>query len=534
MEFVKDVVKKAMPSLGSDQMDALMARLEELGVLSVDDLALVDAVEIKDTLPLIQCKRFVRAIQGLQEDSQAAPQFTSPGRSTPGHSTPGRSTPGRSTPGRSTPGRSTPGPSSPGPSSPGPSSPGCSSTPQRKHFHLPPTSLETADSPTHETYSVPWHKISSKVMDYLHKKKHIMGKHRREIVRIIADDYLHKHPGRPGRQKLREIASMIVGQYPASFKLTEPFGNKPFAKDGSETLFRQLEHRVENMARPQGSQKTRAADEGPTKRKSRSSARYGCVEWDPVIEETVSREDLLSKQEELKRAFETSDLQESSVRKLMSETYPLQRETINNETDVRVMKDEWPFLFDVPYLFDHASKLLGFSVQDKLAQELSKKEKGITDFLDSKGMKTGEGPIQLVCGIAKYFKEDPEQLFTKKEISTDPEVDGVPLTPCILDRDNQRFKIAVDREVVNDHITSPVVALSYVFSMFYVYNVRYPEKMALTLEFMQRIFFGINPERGSKAEVTGKKQTGIPPKVSRLVTQLKEFECKQKESEWAI
>ena len=65
MELVNDLVKKAMPSLSSDQVAALMARLEELGVLSVDDLALVDAVEIKDT-PLIQCKRFVRAIQALQ------------------------------------------------------------------------------------------------------------------------------------------------------------------------------------------------------------------------------------------------------------------------------------------------------------------------------------------------------------------------------------------------------------------------------------------------------------------------------------
>ena len=66
MELVNDLVKKAMPSLSSDQVATLMARLEELGVLSVDDLALVDAVEIKDTLPLIQCKRFVRAIQALQ------------------------------------------------------------------------------------------------------------------------------------------------------------------------------------------------------------------------------------------------------------------------------------------------------------------------------------------------------------------------------------------------------------------------------------------------------------------------------------
>ncbi|CAI5673967.1 unnamed protein product [Oreochromis niloticus] len=70
--------------------------------------------------------------------------------------------------------------------------------------------------------------------------------------------------------------------------------------------------------------------------------------------------------------------------------------------------------------------------------------------------------------------------------------------------------------------------------MFYVCNVQYPPEMAFTLEFMQRVFFGVNPERGSKAEKKGKKRHFIPPQVCKLVSQLKEFECKQKESEWAI
>lgn len=52
--------------------------------------------------------------------------------------------------------------------------------------------------------------------------------------------------------------------------------------------------------------------------------------------------------------------------------------------------------------------------------------------------------------------------------------------------------------------------------------------------FFLRVFFGINPERGSKAEKKGKKRHFIPPQVCKLVSQLKEFECKQKESEWAI
>ncbi|KAJ4922159.1 hypothetical protein JOQ06_021740, partial [Pogonophryne albipinna] len=76
MELVKELVKKAIPSLSSDKMDALMARLVELGLQCEDDLILVEAPDIQDTLPLIQCRRLVKAFQG---DSQAAPQFRSPG-----------------------------------------------------------------------------------------------------------------------------------------------------------------------------------------------------------------------------------------------------------------------------------------------------------------------------------------------------------------------------------------------------------------------------------------------------------------------
>ena len=53
-----------------------------------------------------------------------------------------------------------------------------------------------------------------------------------------------------------------------------------------------------------------------------------------------------------------------------------------------------------------------------LEQELSKKEKGINDFLNSKGMKMGDGPIQLICGIAKYFKDDSDLLFAKNEVNS--------------------------------------------------------------------------------------------------------------------
>lgn len=99
--------------------------------------------------------------------------------------------------------------------------PGTSSSPPSQRFQLPSTPPETAVSPSQDTYSVPWHKLPSKIMNDLQEKKYIMGKDRREMVRIVTEDYLFQNPGNPGRQKLRELADMIVGTYPASFMLTD-------------------------------------------------------------------------------------------------------------------------------------------------------------------------------------------------------------------------------------------------------------------------------------------------------------------------
>ena len=82
--------------------------------------------------------------------------------------------------------------------------------------------------------------------------------------------------------------------------------------------------------------------------------------------------------------------------------------------------------------------------------------------------------------------------------------------------------------LLQSHTTSSISTCLHVTAQFRSIHV------VACLFFVLRVFFGINPERGSKAVMKGKKRSGIPAKVSKLATQLKEFECKQKESEWAI
>ncbi|XP_039511056.1 uncharacterized protein LOC120465397 isoform X2 [Pimephales promelas] len=376
-------------------------------------------------------------------------------------------------------------------------------------------------STTHEVYVVPWHKMPSNFMLVLSEKKRPKPSERRELVRIVMDDVLSKVNGRPGRAKLRDIAKQIVDKYPCSFQDRELNGTKVIGT-GFDALFIQLENRVENVRRPLTISSKRPAEDGDAvRRKSTHSDRYGCVEWQPAIEAT---DELKSKQDDLKSAFISHDLQESCIRKMMGETYCIQRATINKGSTVKTLMEEWPFLFEAVHLFDHTCTLVGFPVQTKLPEELAKKGNTIKDFLNSKGMKIelSDDPVQLISGIANFFKETPDHLYCQNE-------DGIaagrsiPSTPCIIIGDG-RFKIAVDQEIVNDHITSPVVALSYAFSLFYVLNIKYPKEMSLSLEFIQRVFLGINPERGSKAEMKGTKKQHIPPRLLKFLCGLNNFE----------
>lgn len=91
---------------------------------------------------------------------------------------------------------------------------------------------------------------------------------------------------------------------------------------------------------------------------------------------------------------------------------------INKGSTVKTVLEEWPFLFEAVHLFDHTCTLLGLPVQTKLAEELSRKGKSIKDFLDSNGMKMppGEDPVQLISGMAQFFKEKPDLLFYQSDV----------------------------------------------------------------------------------------------------------------------
>ncbi|KAF3839576.1 hypothetical protein F7725_018293 [Dissostichus mawsoni] len=76
----------------------------------------------------------------------------------------------------------------------------------------------------------------------------------------------------------------------------------------------------------------------------------------------------------------------------------------------------------------------------------------------------------------------------------------------------RRWMITLEGRVIFEGITPTfLTGLAAVFAIYYVFNLQYQEEAACTLEFIQRRFTGINPERGTKA-IRGKvvsKKTGV-------------------------
>ncbi|KAK4298521.1 hypothetical protein Pmani_029123 [Petrolisthes manimaculis] len=58
--------------------------------------------------------------------------------------------------------------------------------------------------------------------------------------------------------------------------------------------------------------------------------------------------------------------------------------------------------------------------------------------------------------------------------------------------------LGIDGVIVCDDIPTLLLGLGKLFAAYYNFNISYPLEVTGLLEFIQRCFVGINPDRGSK------------------------------------
>ncbi|KAK7160649.1 hypothetical protein R3I93_008340 [Phoxinus phoxinus] len=104
-----------------------------------------------------------------------------------------------------------------------------------------------------------------------------------------------------------------------------------------------------------------------------------------------------------------------------------------------------------------------------------------------------------------YFKEPKESLMLEVDpcaTAVDVNTEELPSSPCLIIQGDMMkpsgWLISIEGHVVMSPHPFFLHGVAAFFSSYYVFNLEYPGAGSSTLEFIQRCFLGINPERGLK------------------------------------
>ncbi|KAK5603501.1 hypothetical protein CRENBAI_006149 [Crenichthys baileyi] len=207
----------------------------------------------------------------------------------------------------------------------------------------------------------------------------------------------------------------------------------------------------------------------------------------------------------------------------MEKTYSLQRAHINampasSTEDLRI---NWPYLFTQCGIYAHFGLLTDVNVMQVLERSIEQ------------------------CGrvIVEYFRTQSShhdvQAIVSQGLDGDLTFHVVQLLMAHFGNQIHtlcKWMISIESHVICQSIQPTFQSgLAAFFAVFYVFNLQYQDEVSQTLEFIQRRFIGINPDRGSKAtrgkvmskrtgKVVQKRPATVNPHVATLLKKLLDFE----------
>ncbi|KAF6736314.1 hypothetical protein FQA47_007720 [Oryzias melastigma] len=523
LKDTRDAIAGVLPDLPDEVVKSVEETLKALGATTSDDLKYIKENDLLPVLKPIQARRLVAAW------TQNASSISTP---TTGHSSPVRLL----------------------------SSPSTSSSPGSSTITSSPSGLQTSLIPDWvERFEIPWERFPEELMQNLERQKRPSARQRREMVRIVVSEMM-KLCRNPTKQNTTEIVKRMVTKYPKSF---QDVIDGDVIGPGYHSLVKQLQSRVENVKRPDTPKvvKRKAAsdhdddtDEIPAEQKASVQDTYGCVSWEPKylpLSETV--ESQLEKKEEMKKLFKKMNYRIDLVKELVKCTYYTQRKDINKGASIQKLCEEWPFLFNEVGMAEHFHELTGVNLIETFLANVDKKGARLLKFLryvDAQKRKqvldallklqTEKGQSnrcsqevnEMLLLLLAHFGEKEQLLFRCVEMTSqaeDVEMDDVPPTPFIIVCGSscfsaETFMLSIDKNIVNDKISSFTSAICLMFGSYFCFNIHYPVELRSTLEFLQRCFFSINPERGTKVESKKKKVLPVNPRVLSLITDIADHE----------
>ncbi|XP_076857374.1 uncharacterized protein LOC143511681 [Brachyhypopomus gauderio] len=519
---IGDAIAGVLPDLPDQLVKSVEETLKTLGAATTDDLKYITENDLLPVLKPIQARRLVAAwTENISATSMPKSMHSSPMGVSP----------------------------SPLSISSSPASSTTSSSPSGISTPLLPNWIER--------FEIPWQRFPEELVQNLERQKRPSARQRREMVRIVVSEMM-KICQNPTKHNTTEIAKMMVARYPKSL---QDVIDGDVIGPGYHSLVKQLQARVENVKRPDTPKviKRKAAsndddtDEIPAEQKARVQDTYGCISWEPKhlpLSETV--ESQLEKKEEMKMLFK-NNYSTDVVKKLVKSTYYTQRKDINKGASIQKLCQEWPFLFNEVGMPAHFQELTGMNLMETFLANVDKKGARLLKFLryvdaqkrkqvlnallklqTERGQSTGcsQEVIEMLLLLLAHFDEKEELLFHCVEMTSlaeDVQMENMPLTPFIIVCGSscfaaERFMLSIDKKIVNDHITTFTSAICLMFGSYYCFNIHYPVELRSTLEFLQRCFFSINPEKGTKVESKKKKVFSVNPRVLTLISDIADHE----------
>ncbi|KAL7885610.1 hypothetical protein AOLI_G00059050 [Acnodon oligacanthus] len=331
---------------------------------------------------------------------------------------------------------------------------------------------------------------------------------------------------------------------------------------GYHSLDKQLKYRVENVKRsstPKIRKRKHRTDESdtdkvPPEKRAAIQDTYGCINWDlkflPLGETPESQQE---KKEKLKMMSQQTNANSQEVRLLMRATFYTQRKQVNQGKNIKYLLEERPFWFDKLGMAVHFKELTGIGLKETFTRNVDLKGKQLLNYMNTvcvnrnrkfpqavtkckvmKGEPSGcsEDVKEMVLLQLSYFNEKEDVMFSYVEdtcLAGEIQMDQVQLTPTIVVCGRScysagRFMLSVDRSIVQDSIPSFISALCMMIGNYYCFNIHYPSELTSTLMFLQRCFFSINPEKGTKVEKTTTSRLPVNPRVLTLIQELSAHE----------
>ncbi|KAI2644136.1 hypothetical protein H4Q32_027448 [Labeo rohita] len=296
----------------------------------------------------------------------------------------------------------------------------------------------------------------------------------------------------PSKQNSTAIPKKMVAKYPASL---QDVIDGDIVGAGYHSLLKQFQNRLENVKRtnvPKIRKRSTTEDsdteEIPAERKAAVQDTYGCVNWNvkfmPLNE---TKESQLEKQEMMKMKSKATNFDSEEVSNLLKATYYTQRKDINNGASIQQLCENWPFLYQEVGMCTHFKQLTGIDLKEMFLKSLDKKGQRLLNFLKTVGAEKKPKVLQTAAKL--------DVLRCQPEGCSEDLKDMVLLLLAYFD----------EKEEVMFH---------------------YVEQSCLVEDVdVEKCFFSINPEKGTKVESRkNKKQLPVNPRVLTLIADLADHE----------